>query len=51
MRWQHPTEGLLMPAQFMPEAERSELIEPLTRWVLNEALAPATPCGATPASI
>ena len=43
VRWQHPTEGLLMPAQFMPEAERSELIEPLTEWVLNEALAPATP--------
>jgi diguanylate cyclase (GGDEF)-like protein/PAS domain S-box-containing protein len=38
VRWQHPTEGLLMPAQFMPEAERSELIEPLTKWVLNEAL-------------
>jgi EAL domain-containing protein (putative c-di-GMP-specific phosphodiesterase class I) len=27
-----------MPAQFMPEAERSELISPLMRWVLNEAL-------------
>jgi diguanylate cyclase (GGDEF)-like protein/PAS domain S-box-containing protein len=38
VRWQHPTEGLLMPAQFMPEAERSELIEPLTKWVLNAAL-------------
>jgi diguanylate cyclase (GGDEF)-like protein/PAS domain S-box-containing protein len=38
VRWHHPTEGLLMPAQFMPEAERSELIEPLTAWVLNEAL-------------
>ena len=38
VRWQHPSEGLLMPAQFMPEAERSELIAPLTRWVLNEAL-------------
>jgi diguanylate cyclase (GGDEF)-like protein/PAS domain S-box-containing protein len=38
VRWRHPTEGLLMPARFMPEAERSELIEPLTRWVLNEAL-------------
>jgi diguanylate cyclase (GGDEF)-like protein/PAS domain S-box-containing protein len=38
VRWQHPTDGLLMPGQFMPEAERSELIEPLTRWVLNEAL-------------
>jgi diguanylate cyclase (GGDEF)-like protein/PAS domain S-box-containing protein len=38
VRWRHPTAGLLMPAEFMPEAERSELIEPLTRWVLNEAL-------------
>ncbi len=27
-----------MPASFMPEVERTELIEPLTRWVLNEAL-------------
>jgi diguanylate cyclase (GGDEF)-like protein/PAS domain S-box-containing protein len=38
VRWQHPTGGLLMPAQFMPEAGRSELIEPLTTWVLDEAL-------------
>ncbi len=38
VRWNHPTQGLLMPAQFMPEAERTELIEPLTEWVLNEAL-------------
>jgi diguanylate cyclase (GGDEF)-like protein/PAS domain S-box-containing protein len=38
VRWRHPADGLLMPAQFMPEAERSELIKPLTEWVLNEAL-------------
>jgi diguanylate cyclase (GGDEF)-like protein/PAS domain S-box-containing protein len=38
VRWQHPTAGLLQPAQFMPEASRSELIEPLTTWVLAEAL-------------
>ncbi len=38
VRWRHPTEGLLMPAQFMAEAERSALIEPLTRWVLDAAL-------------
>jgi diguanylate cyclase (GGDEF)-like protein/PAS domain S-box-containing protein len=38
VRWQHPTAGLLMPAQFMPEASRSELIDPLTTWVLDEAL-------------
>jgi diguanylate cyclase (GGDEF)-like protein len=38
VRWLHPTDGLLMPAQFMPEAVRSQLIEPLTRWVLDTAL-------------
>jgi diguanylate cyclase (GGDEF)-like protein/PAS domain S-box-containing protein len=38
VRWRHPTVGLLMPAQFMPEAVRSQLIEPLTRWVLDTAL-------------
>jgi len=38
VRWNHPTAGLLQPAQFMPEASRSELIEPLTTWVLAEAL-------------
>lgn len=38
VRWRHPREGLLMPAQFIPEAEQSTLIEPLTKWVLNEAL-------------
>jgi EAL domain-containing protein (putative c-di-GMP-specific phosphodiesterase class I) len=38
VRWNHPTAGLLQPAQFMPEATRSELIEPLTTWVLAEAL-------------
>jgi EAL domain-containing protein (putative c-di-GMP-specific phosphodiesterase class I) len=38
VRCRHPTHGLLPPERFMPEAERSELIEPLTRWVLAEAL-------------
>ncbi len=38
VRWQHPTNGLMMPAQFMPEVEQSELIEPLTKWVLEEAV-------------
>jgi diguanylate cyclase (GGDEF)-like protein/PAS domain S-box-containing protein len=38
VRWEHPTQGLLMPAQFMPAAERSELIDVLTRWVLDNAL-------------
>jgi diguanylate cyclase (GGDEF)-like protein/PAS domain S-box-containing protein len=38
VRWSHPTDGLLMPAEFMPAAERSALIEPLTTWILGAAL-------------
>jgi diguanylate cyclase (GGDEF)-like protein/PAS domain S-box-containing protein len=38
IRWRHPKKGLLTPASFMPEVERTYLIEPVTRWVLNEAL-------------
>ncbi|MEA2156285.1 MAG: hypothetical protein QOE11_2425, partial [Solirubrobacteraceae bacterium] len=38
VRWQHPEHGLLLPGRFMAQAERSELIERLTRWVLDEAL-------------
>jgi diguanylate cyclase (GGDEF)-like protein/PAS domain S-box-containing protein len=38
VRWRHPVHGLLSPASFMPEVERTELIAPVTRWVLNEAL-------------
>ncbi|HEX7535781.1 MAG TPA: EAL domain-containing protein [Dermatophilaceae bacterium] len=39
VRWQHPERGLLLPSEFLPVAERSELIEPLTSWVLRHALA------------
>lgn len=42
VRWQHPEHGLLMPLDFLPVAERSELIEPLTIWVLRRALADHT---------
>jgi diguanylate cyclase len=38
VRWQHPTHGLLPPGSFLPQVERTALIAPLTRWVLNEAL-------------
>jgi len=38
IRWCHPTRGLLMPDQFIPEAERTGLIEPMTTWVLDAAL-------------
>ncbi|MEO6143879.1 MAG: bifunctional diguanylate cyclase/phosphodiesterase [Dermatophilaceae bacterium] len=39
VRWQHPERGLLPPLDFLPVAERSELIELLTSWVLRRALA------------
>jgi diguanylate cyclase len=38
LRWQHPRRGLLAPGEFLPIAEQSDLIEPLTAWVLRRAL-------------
>ena len=38
VRWQHPDRGLLLPGVFMADVERTELLGPLTHWVLNEAL-------------
>ena len=39
VRWQHPQRGLLGPHEFVPVAEDNGLIQPLTRWVLDTALA------------
>ncbi|MEU4220259.1 EAL domain-containing protein [Actinoplanes sp. NPDC026623] len=39
IRWQHPQRGLLPPAEFLPAAEKSGVIELLTGWVLRRALA------------
>lgn len=38
VRWHHPAFGLVPPSEFVPLAETSALIRPLTRWVLHEAL-------------
>lgn len=38
VRWRHPKRGLMPPDQFIPAAEETELIRPLTRWVLDRAL-------------
>lgn len=37
IRWRHPTRGLVSPAQFIPQAERSGFIVPLGAWVLDAA--------------
>jgi predicted signal transduction protein with EAL and GGDEF domain len=38
VRWQHPRLGLLLPSRFVPLAELSDVIRPLTYWVLQSAL-------------
>ncbi|NTV39131.1 MAG: EAL domain-containing protein [Demequinaceae bacterium] len=41
VRWNHPTRGVLFPDTFVPIAEHSGLIGPMTRVILAEALAQA----------
>ena len=38
VRWEHPQLGLIPPVQFMPFAENTELIHPLTEQILRMAL-------------
>jgi diguanylate cyclase len=38
VRWEHPTRGLLSPAQLLPAAEQAGLLRPLTDRVLDLAL-------------
>jgi EAL domain-containing protein (putative c-di-GMP-specific phosphodiesterase class I) len=37
VRWQHPEQGIISPAKFVPIAEETGLIIPLGQWVLREA--------------
>lgn len=37
VRWQHPTRGLISPAEFIPIAEQSGVIIPFGKWVLETA--------------
>jgi EAL domain-containing protein (putative c-di-GMP-specific phosphodiesterase class I) len=38
VRWRHPQLGLIQPQGFIPLAEQTNLIKPLTSWVLEAAL-------------
>lgn len=37
LRWFHPQRGMIPPDDFIPKAEQTGLIKPLTRWVIEQA--------------
>jgi diguanylate cyclase (GGDEF)-like protein len=37
IRWNHPIQGFMSPAEFLPELESSKFMEPVGRWVIKEA--------------
>ena len=37
VRWNHPDRGLVNPAEFLPIAERSQMLQTLERWILEHA--------------
>ncbi|MGB0132988.1 bifunctional diguanylate cyclase/phosphodiesterase, partial [Dokdonella sp.] len=38
LRWPHPERGMISPSEFIPILEESEMIVPVGRWVMREAL-------------
>ncbi len=38
LRWHHPEHGMVPPDEFIPMAEQTGLIRPVTQWVIQEAL-------------
>ncbi len=38
LRWNHPQRGFIQPDEFIPLAEQTGLIKPLTKWVLEKAI-------------
>ena len=50
VRWEHPERGLLPPKDFIPLAEETGLIIPMSRWVLEEACKQTREVAAFPAA-
>lgn len=49
IRWQHPAQGLLGPAAFIPLAEQAGLMTEIGAWVMRETVRISRPwCGANP---
>lgn len=42
VRWRHPTRGMVPPLDFISVAEETGLINPLSRWILREAIREAS---------
>ncbi|MBI2307364.1 MAG: EAL domain-containing protein [Rhodocyclales bacterium] len=38
LRWRHPQRGMVPPGHFIPHAEFTDLMRPLTHWVIESAL-------------
>ena len=38
LRWRHPEQGMVPPGDFIPAAEMSDVIHPLSQWVVKSAL-------------
>jgi len=55
VRWRHPQRGLVSPAEFIELAERTELIRPLTDWMIAAAVgfnaSPLEPGAGVPVAI
>ncbi|MPR00060.1 EAL domain-containing protein [Modestobacter sp. I12A-02628] len=42
IRWRHPERGLMMPDSFIPVAEETGAVVPMTRWLLDEVIRQTT---------